>query len=498
MTRTNTLPSRTTVSKSKYMAGVQCLKRLYLLVHSPELGSGKTAGDFALLHQGREVGKLARQLFPGGVEVKTGTPEEAIRVTQQLIAHSTCHAIFEATFEFDGVFVRVDILHRRRDGRWRLIEVKSSASMKEEHSEDVAIQYRVVSNCGLDVASCYLAHVNRNYVHQGGEIDPWRFFRIRNLTRKVQSLQTKLVFQLRSEFRVLEMPAVPDLPTGKHCVQPVVCEFYDRCNIPLPEDHITHLPYIHASAVEELEEMGVESIRDIPHDYPLGERQRRAAICVQTNEPWFDGDGLKQELAKLEHPIWYMDFETINPAVPRFLGMRPFDHVAFQWSVHVQRQPGAEADHYEFLATYMNDPRCEFIASLCACLGESGSIVVYSSFESQRLSDVAAWLPEYGERIKAIQGRLFDLLPIVREQTYHFAYAGSYSIKSVLPALVPTMSYEGMEVADGVDAGLAWELMIRTPDVAERQRLRKALLDYCGQDTLALAVLVDRLLREVH
>ncbi len=248
-----------TISKSKYLAGVQCLKRLFLLVHQPELGSGKTVADFALLDQGRQAGKLAQQLFPGGVEVRTGNLEEAIRTTQELIANPEVPAIFEAAFEHDGVFVRVDILQRRRDGRWRLIEVKSSASMKEEHLEDVAIQYRAVSKSALDVASCHLAIVNRQYVFPGGDIDPWRFFRIRNLTRKVQSLQPKLVFQLRSEFRVLAMEAPPDLPTGKHCVQPIVCEFFDHCNVPRPADHIAYLPYLHASAAEELEELGVEA-----------------------------------------------------------------------------------------------------------------------------------------------------------------------------------------------------------------------------------------------
>ena len=185
--RSNRLPI--TISKSRYMAGVQCLKRLYLLVHYPELGSGKAAADFALMDQGRQVGKLAQRLFPGGVEVRAGNPEEAIRITRELIANPDIPAILEGAFESDGVFVRVDILHRRRDRRWRLIEVKSSASMKDEHPEDVAIQYRVVSNCGLDVASCHLATVNRQYVFPDGDIDPWRFFRIWNLTRKVQSLR---------------------------------------------------------------------------------------------------------------------------------------------------------------------------------------------------------------------------------------------------------------------------------------------------------------------
>jgi hypothetical protein len=489
-------PLAITISKSKYMAGVQCLKRLYLLVQSPELGTGKSASDFARMEAGREVGKLARQLFPGGVEVRTSNPQEAIRLTQELLANPDIPAIFEGAFEHDGVFVRVDILHRRRDGRWRLIEVKSSASMKEEHLEDVAIQYRVVSNCGLDVASCHLTIVNRQYVFPGGDIDPWRFFRIRNLTRKVQSLQPKLVFQLRSEFRVLAMDAPPDLPTGKHCVQPVVCEFHDHCNVPRPDHHIGYLPYIHASAVEELAEMGVESICDIPVDFELTEIQRRAATSVQTGTPWFSPE-LHAELAKLEYPLYFLDFETVNPAIPRFAGMHPYDHIPFQWSIHAQRQPSAEPEHHEFLATNASDPRREFIAALCDALDDCGAIIVYSSFESQRLSELASCFPEFGDRIDAIQARLFDLLPIVRGHTYHPQYAGSYSIKSVLPALVPEITYDGMEIANGQDAGLAWESLTQcNGDEEEHERLRIGLLAYCGQDTLALVRVLGRLRRE--
>ena len=203
-----------TISKSKYVAGAQCLKRLYLLVHEPGLAGGPDAADFALMDQGRQVGKLARQLFPGGVEVKSGDPEVAIRSTRELVANTEVPAIFEGAFEHGGVLVRTDILQRRRDGRWRLIEVKSTADLKDHHLDDVAIQYRVVSRCGLDLASACLAHVNRSYVFPGGTIDPRQFFRIRNLTRRVERLQPKLTFLLRSEFRVLAMPKAPDLPPG--------------------------------------------------------------------------------------------------------------------------------------------------------------------------------------------------------------------------------------------------------------------------------------------
>ena len=482
------------ISKSKYCAGVQCLKRLYLLVHSPELAAEPDAASEAIIEQGHDVGMLARRLFPGGVEVCERSLDQAIRTTRELVANPEIPAIFEGVFEHGGVLVKVDILHRRRDGRWRLIEVKSTSDVKDHHYEDVAIQYRVVSRSGLDLASACLAHVNRGYIYPGGEIDPRRFFRIRNLTRRVQRLQPKLTFQLRSEFTVLAMPTAPDIAPGRHCTNPVTCEFYDRCNISRPDDHIGYLPRLHASAAEELEELGVASIHDIPDDFALSDIQRRAATCVQTGEPWFSAE-LGEVLSGLKYPLSFMDFETVNWAIPRFPGMRPYDQLPFQWSVHVLREPGAEQEHYEFLAIDASDPRLGFIASLCSVLGEFGSIVVYNQqFESQRLSDLAALLPEFGDRVKNMQARLWDLLTVVRNNVYHPAFAGSYSLKAVLPALVPEMTYDGMAVANGQDAGLAWEALIRgTLDITEQDKVRKALLDYCGQDTVALLKLMDKL-----
>ncbi len=437
---------------------------------------------------------LARQLFPGGVEVPSdGRLDKAIRATRELVANPDVPAIFEGVFEHKNVLVKVDVLQRRLDGRWKLIEVKSTTDLKDHHLEDVAIQYRVVSRSGLDMASASLAHINRNYVYPGGEIDPREFFRIRNVARRVEGLQHKLTLQLRSEFRILEQPTPPNIKIGAHCTAPVTCEFFDHCNPPRSQDHIGFLPRIHASAVDALEEIGVESIRDIPHDFQLSDIQRRAATCVQTGRPWFS-DGLRDLLDGLTYPLYFADFETLNRAIPPFAGMRPYDHLPFQWSVHVQRQAGAEPEHYEFLAAGSSDPRREFISSLCAALGESGSIVVYSSFESKRLSELATWFPRFADQIKTIQDRLFDLLPIVRAHVYHPAFAGSYSLKSVLPALVPEMSYDGMTVANGQEAGLAWEALLRGCfDGGERERIQKALLDYCALDTLALLKLLEKL-----
>jgi predicted RecB family nuclease len=290
------------------------------------------------------------------------------------------------------------------------------------------------------------------------------------------------------------MPEAPNIPAGRHCSNPFKCEFFERCNPPIPEDHILRLPRIHASTVAKLVALGVQSIHDIPENYPLTGRLRRACASVQMGQPWFSPE-LKDELGKLKYPVFFADFETVSPALPRFVGMRPYDQIPFQWSVHVQRQPSAAPEHFEFLATDRSDPRQAFISALCDVLGNGGSIVMYSQqFESRRLFDLASWLPEFSGRIAKIQRRLWDLLPVVRNHVYHPAFAGSYSLKSVLPALVPGMGYDGMEVADGQAAGLAWESLIDDGcSEAEHQRKQKALLEYCGQDTMGMVKLLERL-----
>lgn len=215
---------------------------------------------------------------------------------------------------------------------------------------------------------------------------------------------------------------------------------------------------------------------------------------VTSGRTWIS-DTLRRELSKLKYPLYFMDFESVYPALPRFAGMWPYAPIPFQWSMHRQLQADAELEHCEFLADNDQDPRWEFVHSLCKALGKRGKIVVYNaSFESHRLGELADWLPEFRDRIKKIQARLWDLLPFVKRHVYHPRFNGSFSLKAVLPALAPGMTYDGMEVADGVEARIAWEQMVRgNVDGAEKERLRKALLAYCRQDTLAMVDLIKQL-----
>lgn len=486
-------PAPIRISKSKFVAGIQCLKRLYLEVHQPELAEDANEDQEARLEQGQEVGLLAQKRFPGGVFVgfESGI-DDALANTAALIDDACLPAIFEATFQHANLLVRVDILQRRPRNRWRLIEVKSSVEVKPHYLYDIAIQYHVLNACGLDISSACLMHLSRGYRYGGKEHDLKSLFRIRDLTKQVRKLDAELPRLLKAQRKALAQATAPDIPPGPQCTYPYECEFFSHCNPEPPEHHISFLPRLSATKQQALIDLGISLIQEIPEDFPLTEIQTRVWESVTTGRTWFS-ETLRKELSKLKYPLFFMDFESLNPAIPRFKGMWPYAQIPFQWSVHRQLTPQGQLEHFEFLADDERDPRREFIESLCHVLGKRGQIVVYNAgFESQRLSELATWLAEYKERVKNIQERLWDLWPFVKRHVYHPEFQGSFSIKSVLPALVPEMTYEGMEVSDGGQAGLAWDQMIRGElDPVERQVLKKALLAYCRQDTLAMVKIVE-------
>jgi hypothetical protein len=489
------------ISKSKFMAGLQCGKREYLEVHHPELAEDVDDGR---MQQGMEVGLLARGAFPGGVIVVAAHRHlsDAIRDTRELVANPEVPVIFEATFEHSGVLVRVDVL-KRNSGGFHLTEVKSATKIKPEYTDDVSIQKYAMGGCGVQVKETNLMHLNRDYIYDGAVgADGRRVYDISRLfaTEEVQPQSDGQVSRtLDEQFRVLAQPQPPNVEPSSQCNSPYYCEFYDHCHPVWPDGDIRSLP-IAGCKIEALRDAGITSIDQLPGLIALRERfhltKKECKFALGAKEKGVQiNPALVAELDSLHYPLYFMDFETVFPALPLFAGLRPYDQLPFQWSVHVLREPGAEPEHHEFLATDTNDPRRDFISSLCAVMGEIGNIVVYNAtFEKLRLSELGASLPEFAGRIKSIQGRLWDLLPVMRKHVYHPAFAGSYSLKDVLPALVPDMTYEGMLVAGGQDAGIAWESLVRgTLDQSERDKIRKALLDYCGQDTLAMVRLLERL-----
>jgi len=493
----------TSLSKSKYLAGLQCLKRLYLKCHQPELAGEADEASQSILNQGTEVGQLAREYFKGGILVEHDYMhhKEALLKTQKLIKSGDTPAIFEAAFTYKNINIRIDVLKRLPRNQWHIVEVKSSAEIKEEHLPDIAIQKYVAEKCGLRISKVSHMHINRDYVYDGKKIDLKKLFTIDDVKKDITEVGKTIPKNLTKQRKVLVSHKPPCIEAGSQCGKPVECEFYWHCNEDLEDDWIGNLPRINQDKIELLLEDNIESILDIPEDFPLTVIQRRAQMCVKKDKPYF-GKDLVAVINKLKFPMYFMDFETANPAIPRYRGMQPYDHIPFQWSIHTLVNVNKNSVHHEFLHTEDNDPREPFIKSLLEVLEKNNRapiLVYYQSFELGRLTDIAKWFPKYARRIEAIKKRVCDLWVIVSKNVYHPEFYGSFSIKCVLPALVKGMSYEGMDIADGLQASASYNNLVNG-DLTKRQRQKiiKDLLKYCCQDTLAMVKLYEWLKKEAQ
>lgn len=483
------------LSKSKFLSGLQCEKRLYLELHAPELAAQPDAAIQAILDMGTEVGELARRCFPGGVLVEAGYRHtaEALAQTQALMADPAVPALFEAAFMFEQVLVRVDILERVRlpEGgeAWRLIEVKSSTRVKALHVEDLAVQTYVVTGAGVRMAAACLMHINTQYVYVGGNVDLDQLFMRHELTEAVALKQESVVRRLSDFRKMLLAPAPPAVEAGVHCHAPYECPFWHYCTKDKPARWIFHLPggdYTFQS----LAKLGVETIDEIPGDFSLSIAQRR----MKENVEWIS-PRLKAMLDTVRYPVHHLDFETFMPAVPKFVRTRPYQSIPMQWSNHIEMTDG-EIRHDEYLCLDPRDPREELITALLASLEGEGSICVYSGYERAMLERLAESHPQYRAELMQVIDRLWDLFPIIRDHYYHPAFGGSYSIKAVLPAVVPSLAYSDLEIQDGgMAARIYYQMVFLEMDLIERLRLSEALRRYCARDTLAMVELRRALYR---
>lgn len=483
------------LSKSKFLAALQCDKRLYLEIRHPELATPLDAATKAVLEMGSEIGILARRRFPGGVlvDVSYRKAKQALDRTADLIADASVPAIFEGAFYFDRVLVRVDILERLTgaDGAigWRLIEVKASTKTREIHLDDVAIQYYVARGAGVPVAEAGVMHVNSRYIYEGGEPDVDQLFAWRNLTDELDQKVGAAPARLAGMHAMLVKPFPPARDPDGHCHSPYACPFWNYCTKDKPARWIYYLPG-GGRVPAMLLASGIKTIDDIPADVHLSAVQRR----VRDNVEWLSED-LAPALNSVRYPVHHLDFETFMPAVPKFPRTRPYQVIPMQWSDHVEYADGTVA-HHEFLYRHPKDPREEFVSALLASLGEEGSICVYSSYERTILERLAEAFPVYERRLADIIERLWDLYEVIKAHYYHPGFAGSYSIKTVLPAVVPTLGYHDLDVRDGGSAARAYyRMMFEETDWVEQERIAESLSRYCRRDTLAM-LQIRRVLKE--
>jgi predicted RecB family nuclease len=486
--------SRAFLSKTRYMAGRQCPKKLWLTVYDPEPAQEPLPGT--VKGMGIEVGIKARLLWPGGVLIDTLDSAEAIRRTKAVIADPTVPAIFEAALVHDGVLIRVDALERLPDGRWRLNEVKSSTRIKDEHLEDIALQAYVIAGNGLELADAYLVFINDKYI-RGEEIDWNGLFCREDVTENVIPFLARMPERTAEMHEVLCSREAPDIRPTRHCFKPHHCEFWDRCISDKPKDWVFHIPRISSADFDKLEGYGAVSMRDVPNDYPLIPRQRRVVDVAKSGKVYRSPELVKL-LPLIRPPISFVDFETFSPSIPIYSDTRPYLRIPFQWSWHYDDGSGSLI-HADFLAMGDTDPRREFSETLLKVSEQfPGAIMAWSRFEERVIRDMAELFPDLAEKLTALLYRIVDLLRVVHDHVAHPDFQGSYSMKTVAPAVAPDLSYGDLDIADGGEASAAFYRIVADATLSPEARkgLRQSLLMYCQRDTLALARVHQWLMQE--
>ena len=478
------------LSKSRYTTGLQCHKQLWWRVHehdAPELEVDEA--QQALFDQGSRVGAVAREHVPGGVliDLPYDRFDDKLAATRKTLDEGT-RVVYEASFLADQVFVAVDILERTDDG-FRIIEVKSSTKVKDEHIPDAAVQVHVLRRAGLDVRAVAIMVLNRACAFP----DLSDLFVREDVTDRVEAMLPGVPALVKEQLRMLAGP-LPKVPIGEHCHAPYECPFLDRCWPARPEHHVSTLYYMKREAAA-LEARGFSTIDQLPADLhmnPQADRQRRAVLAGRM---LVEGD-LAAAMKRFRAPLAYLDFETVAPAIPVWNGCHPYDAVAAQFSCHRETRGGKLA-HHEWVADGPQDPRPEMARRVIkACRGARTVVAYNMSFERSCLRRLAVGAPELADELEDISARLEDPLPVVRDHIYHPDFGGSFGLKSVFPALVEGLGYEGLAIDDGNLASVVLGRLLLEADTIvpeERTRLREALRRYCEMDTLGMVRLMERM-----
>lgn len=481
------------ISKSKFLSGRQCPKLLWTQYNNKAVIPPADAGQEFIFATGHVVGDRAKALYPDGIEIDCSGPggRPDIPATVAETALPLRKPLFEASFLADGRYVRVDILVPAADEAWDLIEVKSSTKVKDINLWDVAYQHDCLTRAGVKLDRLYLMHLDNTYVRQGA-IDPEALFHAQDVTAEALSFAPQ-VPPLFDQFSQVIAGGDPQTPIGPHCRDPYTCAMVPLCWAGLPENHVTEMYYGGKKAFSWMTS-GWTTIDQVPADQ-LSPRQLVQQRAVKNGAAHFDAPAVRRWLDRLTHPLWHLDFETMNPAVPLFQGTRPYQRISFQFSLHVQDSPGAEPRHIEYLATDDVDPRPGLLEGLKA-IGPAGTVLAFNmGFENGVLAELGRDFPPYQAMTGDLADRLMDLAdPFRNFDAYHPDQRGRYSLKNVLPAWTD-LGYQGMEIADGQAASRGFFEAVFGSGTADKDGTLSALKEYCALDTLAMVELLG-VLRE--
>ncbi|MBT4376470.1 DUF2779 domain-containing protein [archaeon] len=492
------------LTKSNYLLGLQCPKLLWVTKNDktriPE-------PDFSAKHNfevGTLIGVLATKVFPEGIDLSELNFKENIDKTTESLKERK--PIFEAGFLVNDLFSRGDVLVPVGKDGWDIVEVKSATKVKDVNIHDVSFQKYVYEKAGLKIRKCFIMHINNQYV-KDGEIEPKELFVQTDITEKVEEFSLGIEKRIENMLKIVESKEEPKCSIGVHCSDPYDCPLKEECWKDVPKGSIFEFSRMLSKKKFELYDSGIVKLNEVPDSVKLNDKQKIQRLLAENGGIHRDKDEIKHFLDNLNYPIYYLDFETINPAIPKFDKSRPYQQIPFQYSLHIQEEPDGELKHVSFLAEGMGDPRTKFLQSLKENLGDKGDILVYNqAFEKMILRQGKESFPEFEEwHDNNILPRIKDLLDVFKNFWYYDKrQKGSASIKAVLPVL-SNLKYDNLDIKNGILASLEYERVTygsnnqicgeKTNNIypkevegivkAERSRVRKALEKYCELDTLA-------------
>ena len=493
--------SSQSLSKSKYLRGLQCHKSLWLQKDGKIKPTPVSKSSQIIFDEGTRVGEEAQKLFPGGkiIKYEGSTFDEKIAKTKEWLASGES-TIYEATFKFDNILVMVDILTKGRNG-WEFYEVKSSSDVYKNKStnvqdvyiNDVAIQYYVLKGSGLDISSAFLVHINNQYVRQGPlEVD--KLFSFADLTETALEAQNEVVDELGTIREVLN-GGEPEIKIGVHCDKPYGCDFKAHC---WPDEILNgytvfNISGLHDSKKFELYESGVTKIKDVPETFPLTKSQRLQVEIELSGKEVVDSKQIDNFLNNLYYPLYFLDFETFTQIIPEWDDLRPYQKIPFQYSIHRIEREGEDAAHLEFLAEENSDPRRSIAERLVRDIPKGVCVLVYNcSFEKGVLQDLAKQFSDYSDHLMNIHDNVIDLMvPFQKKHYYKKEMKGRYSIKAVLPALISDSPYSKMGINEGMEASNSYKNLSSITDLAKREKIKEDLKIYCKQDTQSMVDVLE-------
>ncbi len=482
-----------TISKTDYLVYRDCPKNAWMKIYRPEVYFQAEMASFVklIIETGNEVEAVARELFPTGVLIK-GRDEDAEEETQKCLGAKEA-TLFQPIFRKEGFLAACDVLKFDAEtGKYDIYEIKATNEADEKtHFYDLAFQVNLLRMCGLDVGNINLLHLNSKYVREG-DIDVTDLFTIDNVTAEIESLCAEVADEMELALSYLSSDTEPKgycsciyKGRSKHCAT------FASSNPQVPSYSVHDISRIGVSKAKltELIDDNIFKIEDVPGDMALSDIQRNQVDAHTYNKISIDREKIREELADLAYPIYFLDYETFPSAIPRFDGFSPYQQIPFQYSLHVLRAHDAEPEHFEFLYTEGTDPSTPLAVSLQKDIGPTGTVIVWNKgFERGRNEEMARKIPEVKAFMDSVNSRLYDLMDVFKKQYYvHKDFRGSTSIKKILPVLAPELSYEKLGIKEGGTAAESWN-KITTGNISEEQKekIKKDLLVYCGLDSYAM------------